>query len=301
MIKLGTYILGDSELSHDEKLKMTKAAGFDRIALGMSLFASDELEPVVDLCAKHGLEIDNIHLTGAKTTAMWLDDDELAERVLARYCREIERASAAGIKIGVAHITWGHTLPGEMTEKAFSRYDRLAECAKKNGFVVSLENSVYIDYLYATMKRLKDYDSIGYTYDSGHRNAFAPECDLLADFGDRLTVTHIQDNNGIHDLHMMPFDGNADWQKVAKGLAKTKVGRDHICAEVASGSFKELKGMTEEEARASVLALPIAHHAELISFDGNKVAVGNKLSYEEKLERLYFKMKKLAEMIEAES
>ncbi len=297
MIKIGTYILSDGNLSLEEKIKMTKEAGFDFAGLGLGLFASDEVEKAVEICAKEGMPVDNIHLTGAKTTLIWNEGEE-GDAICERYCNEIKRASAAGIKAGVAHITWGHSQPAPMSEKAFARYYKIAQTADKCGFILGLENSVFIDYLYETMKRLKDFKSIGYTYDSGHHNAFSPERDLLRDFGDRLIVTHIQDNNGIHDLHMPAFDGNVDWNYVARGLAKTEIGINRICAEVAAGSFKELKGMTEEEARENIASLPIASSPELLSFDGNKVAVGKELSYAEKLARLYTKMQKLAGMIE---
>ncbi|MGM9642497.1 MAG: sugar phosphate isomerase/epimerase family protein [Eubacteriales bacterium] len=299
MVKVGTYILSDDSLGMEERILQIKESGFDFLALGLGLFSGDELEPTVELCRKHGMPIDNIHLTGAKTTAMW-SEDELGDRVCERYCREIRRASAAGVKTGVAHITWGHTPPAPASETAFARFVKIAECAQENGFTLALENSVYIEYLYETMARLKDFKSIGYTYDSGHHNAFAPERELLHDFGDRLAVTHIQDNNGIHDLHMPAFDGNVDWEKVARELAKTETGRDRICAEVSAGAFKELKGMTEQEARANIAALPIAATPELLTFEGNKVAVGASLTYKEKLDRLYGKMKKLAAMIENE-
>ncbi len=299
MIKIGTYFLSDSSVSQEDKIIMTKAAGFDFVGLGLGLFAGEELEPTVELCHKHSMPIDNIHLTGAKTTLIWNEGEE-GDAICERYCREIKRAADAGIRAGVAHITWGHSKPAPMSETAFARYYKIAECAEKNNFILGLENSVFIDYLYETMKYLKDCSSIGYTFDSGHHNAFAPECDLLRDFGDRLIVTHIQDNNGIHDLHMPPFDGNVNWDHVAKGLAKTAVGRDRICAEISAGAFKELKGMTEQEARADIAKLPIASSPELLAFDGNKCAVGKDLTYEEKLARLYGKMKKLASMIEAE-
>ncbi len=299
MIKIGTYLMSNGELSLEERIAATKAAGFDFAALGLGLFASDEVEKAAELCAKHSLPVDNIHLTGSKTTLIWNDGEE-GDAICERICREIERASAAGIKAGVAHITWGHSQPAPMNETSFARYVRIAQTAERCNFILGLENSVFIDYLYATMEHLRDFKSIGYTYDSGHHNAFAPERDLLRDFGDRLIVTHIQDNNGIDDLHMPPFDGNVDWNYVADGLARTQVGRNRICAEIAAGSFKELKGMTEAEARDCIARLPVsAHSPELVSFDGNKVAVGKDLTYEEKLERLYEKMKKLASMIEA--
>ena len=55
--------------------------------------------------------------------------------------------------------------------------------------------------------------------------------DLLNLYGDRLLITHINDNLGIKDfngkifwhddLHLLPFDGIADWDYNAKRLAKT--------------------------------------------------------------------------------
>ena len=217
-----------------------------------------------------------------------------------RICREITRAAAAGIRVGVAHITWGHTPPAPVGETGLSRYTRIAECAAKNNFVLALENSVYLDHLYATMAHLKDYPSIGFTFDSGHRNAFAPNYDLLADFGDRLTVTHIADNDGAHDLHLMPMDGSADWNYVARGLAKTKIGREKILAEPSLGAFKPMKGKSAEQIRNDTAHLPIAAEPELLVIEDEKFSAYRPLTHEQKMERLYTRMKCLAAMIEAE-
>lgn len=299
-MKVGTYISGD--LPFEERLRVLKSIGFDFGALGLGLFSmeGDELEQAARLCEKHDFPIDNIHLTGAKTTAIW-SDDALGEEICDRYCREIARAAAAGIRTGVAHITWGHTPPAPVSEVGLSRYDRIAECAAKNGFVLALENSVFLEHLYATMAHLKDYPSIGFTYDSGHRNAFARDYDLLADFGDRLTVTHIADNDGVHDLHLMPLDGSADWNYVSNGLAKTKVGRERILAEVSLGAFKAIKGRNAEQIRGDMAHLAIAAEPELIVIEDEKFSAYLPLTYEQKMERLYVKMRRLAEMIEAAS
>lgn len=298
MIQIGTYIHGGEELSPEEKIVLIKEAGFDFVALGMSAFKDDNVEELVELCHKHGLEIDNIHLTGAKTTEIWFEG-ELGDKVCARYCREIKRAAAAGIPKGVAHITWGHTVPAPINENGFRRLEKMADCAAENGFLLCLENSVYIEYLYATMERLKDHPAVRFTFDTGHRNEFAPDHDLLAHFGDRLAVTHIDDNDGKYDLHLMPFDGNIDWEKDARELATTEFARQRICAETSFGAEKKLEGLTAEEVMERVSKLPLANEPELFEIGEGTMSSYACLSYKQYMDRLYAKLKKLAEMIEA--
>lgn len=295
MVKVGTYVFGN--LPFEERLQAIKGAGFDFVALGLDLFETDELEADVNLCEKYGFEIDNIHLSGKSTTDIWKQGSE-GDEICERYCKEIKRASDAGVRTGVAHITWGHTVPEPINEAGLERFTKIAECAEKNGFVLGLENSVYPEYLYATMERLKDYDSIGFTFDTGHRNAFAPDHDFLKVFGDRLVVTHIADNDSEHDLHLMPTDGTVDWKKVASELAGTATGRDRILAEPSLGAFKKIKGKKADEIREHMSRLPISNEPELLSFEDGKVAAYRMLTHEQKMERLYKKMKTLAAMIE---
>ncbi len=295
MIQIGTYVHGGGNI--EEKIIAIKNAGFDFVAIGMGALSDGSLEYQVELCKKYGLEIDNIHLTGAKTTEIWYEG-ELGDKVCARYCREIKMAAAAGIKKGVAHITWGHKIPAPINELGFSRLENIADCAAENGFKLCLENSVYIDYLYATMERLKDHPAVRFTYDSGHRNEFAPDHDLLGTFGGRLAATHIDDNDGKYDMHLMPFDGNINWEKEARDLAKTEFARQRICAETSYGAEKKIAELTDSEIRERISALPIASEPELYRVENSAMISYTSLSYTAYMERLYARLKKLAEMIE---
>lgn len=298
MIQIGTYVHGGEYLSSEEKLAAIKEAGFDFVALGMSAFSEDNLEELVELCKKYGFEIDNIHLTGSKTTEIWFDG-ELGDKVCARYCREIKRAAKAGIKKGVAHITWGHKDPGEVNEYGISRLTKMADCALEHGFLLCLENSVYIEHLYATMEKLKGHPAVRFTYDSGHRNEFAREHDLLGRFGDILAVTHIDDNDAEFDMHLMPFDGNVDWELDARRLAKTEFARKRICAETSFGGAKKIKDLTDEEILARIATLPISAEPELYRVEDSTMYAYTALSYKDYMVRLHSRLKKLAEMIEA--
>ena len=297
MIKVGTYVLGS--FPSDNKIQIIKNAGFDFVGLGLELFQSDAIEDTVKLCEKLDLPVDNIHLTGASTTNIWnegIEGDEICER----YCNEIKRAADAGVYAGVAHITWGHKVPSPINETGLARFVKIAECAAKNNFVLGLENSVYPEYLYATMEHLKDYDSIGFTFDTGHRNAFAPDHNFLETFGDRLIVTHIADNDGENDLHLMPFDGTVNWEQIARELAKTKVGRDRILAEPSGGGMKKMKGKSAAQIREHISKMPISAEEELLIIEDEKFSSYKPLTYEQQMSRLFIKMKKLASMIDKE-
>jgi sugar phosphate isomerase/epimerase len=296
MIQIGTYVHGGGNI--EEKIIAIKEAGFDFVAIGMGALSDGTLEYQVELCKKYGLEIDNIHLTGGKTTEIWFDG-ELGDKVCARYCREIKMAAAAGIKKGVAHITWGHTDPGAVNEFGISRLTKMADCALENGFLLCLENSVYIEHLFATMEHLKDHPAVRFTYDSGHRNEFAHDFDLLGRFGHILAALHIDDNDAKYDMHLMPFDGNIDWEKEARDLAKTEFARTRICAETSYGGEKKFKDLTAEEVLERVSSLPIYSEPELYNIEGNVMTAYLSLSYKEYMVRLYERLKKLADMIEA--
>ena len=296
MIKLGTYLNRYEGLSFEERVRMIKSVGFDFIAFGMAYLEENKPEDVIDLCEKIDLPIDNIHLTGGKTTEIWAEG-EIGDKVVKRYCREIRLCSQYGIKKGVAHVTWGHKEPDGVSEVGLSRLEKIAQVAEECGFVLGLENSVYPEYLYASMERLKNYKSIGHTFDSGHRNAFAPEHDFLAAFGDRLCVTHIQDNDGRDDLHLFPMDGTIDWNKVAGELAKTSFARERICAEVTNGINKELPDMTADQIREYYSRLAVMDTPHVKIEDG-RYAVYQDLNFEGRLCRIYEAMKKLGAMIE---
>ncbi|MGV1963594.1 TIM barrel protein [Agrobacterium sp. 22-222-1] len=47
-------------------------------------------------------------------------------------------------------------------------------------------------------------------------------CSVVEQYGDRLITTHINDNFGATDDHLLPFDGRIDWEAVTRAIAATK-------------------------------------------------------------------------------
>ena len=73
---------------------------------------------------------------------------------------------------------------------------------------------------------------MGFCWDSGHEMCYNHSRDWLKEFGDRLCMTHLHDNLGISrfdgqpawvdDLHLLPYDGVADWEDNIARLRKSK-------------------------------------------------------------------------------
>ncbi|UIK01463.1 sugar phosphate isomerase/epimerase (plasmid) [Rhizobium leguminosarum] len=63
---------------------------------------------------------------------------------------------------------------------------------------------------------------IGVCFDCGHWELIEPgKLSVLERFADRLIATHIHDNFGAIDNHLLPFDGRLDWHTIASAIAAT--------------------------------------------------------------------------------
>lgn len=125
-----------------------------------------------------------------------------------------------GVYKGVCYVMWGFAKPHEADETGLRRFVRIAEAAERYGIYLGLENSVFPEYLQFIFDNIKS-KYIGFCYDSGHENAFAPGFGYLSKFGDRLFALHLHDNDGVDDQHTVPFSGNIDWISMVKELKKT--------------------------------------------------------------------------------
>ena len=72
---------------------------------------------------------------------------------------------------------------------------------------------------------------LGYCFDTGHANLVGVDFeDFLSRLGHRLKVLHIHDNDGVRDLHQIPFaytrtrdnQPSTDWDGFIKGLQKSQ-------------------------------------------------------------------------------
>ena len=111
--------------------------------------------------------------------------------------------------------------------QGLKNFERILKVAKRNKVKIAIENvdCYSIKHVYYLLDNIKD-KSVGFCYDVGHHHLYNPETDLLKKYGDRLFAVHLHDNlmdwqkgyDYTRDLHLLPFDGKINFDKVCKKL-----------------------------------------------------------------------------------
>lgn len=106
-------------------------------------------------------------------------------------------------------------------------FDDLSDDCARTGVAIAVENltAVSLDRTIEMYERLFDrHDKtvVGMCYDCGHAELVEPGgFRLLEMFGDRLISTHLHDNRSVKDDHLLPGDGNIDWDRLIALIAAT--------------------------------------------------------------------------------
>lgn len=190
----------------------------------------DDLRPVVSRGAALGLAVQSVHAPWGKAADLWGPDEAKGEAAVAELVDCLRAAADAGAPFVVAHA-WIGFKPTAPAEAGIARFGRVADEAERLGVPVALENTEGEEHLDALLDRFRDHPAVGFCWDTGHELCYNRGRDMMAAHGDRLLGTHINDNLGVSDpagpttwlddLHLLPFDGIADWPGIAARLARS--------------------------------------------------------------------------------
>ena len=286
MPKLGSYPIPWKGISLADRLRAMQEAGFEVICAGSSKGFCPDPPPetlTLPLAEKYGFAIENVHLDSRGSHSLWADGPQ-GDEVCERYLDEIARCAGYGVLCGVAHVTWGIDPPPPVSDAGLDRFRRIAECAVKHDFRVAFENSISAQHLRAVLDGIRC-DHVGYCFDSGHRNCFCPEEDLIADYGDRLFAMHMQDNDGMRDLHMIPLDGCAPFAEIRDQLTGTQLYRHSVTLEAGGIVRRECPGKNADEIRSGLSRISIREDDRLLHIWDGGFSIYEDLSFEEYLDR----------------
>ena len=105
----------------------------------------------------------------------------------------------------------------------FKSLDQLRPIAEKHGVRIAVENLRYpvseTIHLFDAIFDRYPADYLGWCYDSGHAHFVSKDLTLLERYRDRVIATHLHDNYGARDDHLLPGDGNMDWNAVVQNIA----------------------------------------------------------------------------------
>lgn len=170
-----------------------------------------------------GMIYQSIHAPFTKAADFWKGGDA-AEAAVSELIACVEDCARVEVPIMVAHTFIGFE-DHDPNETGVENYGRVCARAKELGVQVAFENTEGEEYLAAVMELAKVYPgTVGFCWDAGHEMCYNYGRDMLALYGDLLIATHLNDNLGIRDyggritwiddLHLLPFDGIADWKNI---------------------------------------------------------------------------------------
>lgn len=210
-----------------EQVKLFKQVGFDAV-----FFCWEYDSPIdkwMDTAKECDMIIQSLHAPFKKAADFWGSDAQSAQIAIDELKACLDDCKKYNVPIMVVHAFIGFK-DHSPTEIGVKRYAEVVEYAKKLNIKVAFENTEGEEYLAALMNEFKGNDTVGFCWDSGHEMCYNHSKDMLGLYGDRLIATHLNDNLGIKDfngeityrddLHLLPFDGIADWDYNVSRLKK---------------------------------------------------------------------------------
>lgn len=212
---------------------------FDKIGIGAIDMSFESLPPFDDSwqavlysaarrAREKGIEMPICHLS------FYMPDPKNAT-LMERYRRElfhgIDAAAVMGINYAVAHPIAYYSKEcsyGDFLRANIAFLSPVVECGKQKGVKICIENmpsekEAPDNHLYGScalnISALAEKLGAGICWDVGHANISGyKQSEQMKILKDKLDVLHIHDNDGRRDQHLLPFEGNVDWEDVAFGM-----------------------------------------------------------------------------------
>lgn len=225
--KIGISVYNHYHIPTCDVIRLLRETGFDAV--------SPEWEPDIDLNAivetakQCGLTVQSLHAPYGKMQEMWSRDAAVAK---AEIFSALDACFTFHIPVLVMHAWIGFDYQFNPESLYYENFDEIVSYAKKRNVQIAFENTEGEEFLFALMERYAEEPAVGFCWDSGHEMCYNHSQDLLAKLGDRLIMTHINDNLGISrfdgktfwtdDLHLLPYDGIGDWDDNIARLKKAQ-------------------------------------------------------------------------------
>ena len=222
--KLGFSVTDYFGIPASELVRLAVKHGFSAVSPSYSAHIAEDCAAAREC----GVPMQFLHATIGKAADMWSTDMPRRTAAIDEHIRCAECAASFEIPAVVVHTWIGFDNDHTPTEEGLDAHSILVRRCEQLGVKVAYENTEGVETLFALMKHFEGNDSVGFCWDSGHELCYNYGNDLLASLGDRLFVTHLNDNLGISDptgktyftddLHLLPFDGKVDWNRAVKNL-----------------------------------------------------------------------------------
>ncbi len=230
MMKFGFSLETSYGIPMAQVLDLLADAGF--CAVSVSWNPGNALEETVHLARARGLLVQSLHGSIRNVADLWSHDPQIAQTALQDFLDAATACAHLNIPILVVHTWYGKDYTFCRDDLRFDCFDALVAHAQKLGLLIAFEHLEGPEFFAALMDRFRDHPHVGLCWDSGHESCYNLGWDFLRHYGDRLIMTHLNDNQGLtssdgrlvttDDLHLFPGDGIIDWKQAVQKLKASK-------------------------------------------------------------------------------
>ena len=178
-----------------------------------------------------GMLFQSLHAPFGGCAEIWKEESPEAEAFVGELAGCVHACAEHGVPLMVSHVFKGFYTGMAPTRAGLDRFGRVIREAERSGVRIAFENTEGEEFLEAVLREFAGERSVGFCWDSGHELCYNGSRDMLALYGEKLLGTHLNDNLGVRsfdgtitsrdDLHLLPFDGIADWNGIAARLRRT--------------------------------------------------------------------------------
>ena len=213
---------GFYDIAPAERMDAIRRAGFDAVMFwwGDEFDSTDGNKHMrMRLAIKNGLQVNTLHFPSTCADKLWRK--ELCEGYADEMIDALYDCAKYGAENLVVHTTRKLITP-PYNEGGLNAMGRAVTEAEKLGVNIALENTrfpAYNAYLYDNIRSPR----LTLCYDTGHEHCYTKDKNILDLFGDKLSTTHIHDNDGTSDQHHLIGEGNIDFAPILDKLKKLGV------------------------------------------------------------------------------
>ncbi|MBZ5698904.1 MAG: sugar phosphate isomerase/epimerase [Acidobacteriia bacterium] len=165
---------------------------------------------------------------------------DLAEYIPFRYC--------------IQHVARSRDIPDQRRwDAAFSSLEHLSLFAKQRGVTLALENTLGEMATPANLKHFLEQTrltNVKLCFDIGHAHIAGGVPSAIGIIRNLVVTTHVHDNNGERDDHLLPYDGTVDWNAMLASLPPEAPIVLELKEPAAAAGSSELQAFAETLQRA---------------------------------------------------
>jgi sugar phosphate isomerase/epimerase len=257
---VSTHLYHEQRLNRDHLLEIA-SFGFNSVEVFATRTHVDYHNPAAigDLqqwLAAAGLTLHSVHAPIAESLigTKWGAAFSLASADADARARAVEEAAAAihiarriPYRFLVAHLGLPRMqgpAPGDNNREAARRsIDELQRVAEPLGVRVAVEvipnDLSQPGTLVHFVEDVLEAEGVGICLDFGHAHIDGEVVDAIETVAEHLVTTHVHDNRGQRDEHLVPFDGTIDWSAAMTGMLKVGYEGTLLLEIAAQGSARD--------------------------------------------------------------